>query len=174
MPGTRTLAHLEQAIGAKARRLIKCFGFNEVDREDIEQELWLAVLIYQSALRDTLASSNGSDRDVLNLVVVKTVMSLLRYRSWQHNIGPGDEPACRIVAPDNRWCDPLEQHQAQVDVQQIVELLPADLQAFCQSLQSDLSTTALQTDHLWHAFTQAQLDRLRCIFRSASLHEYLC
>ena len=178
MLDTRTLAQLDRVICAKAEKLVKRYGFNEADREDIEQELWLGVLSYLKAFRDASMKPNGlvcgvSGTPVLDHAVVKIVVSLLSYRSWHRRIESQDLSACCGVVRTNGCHDSLERRQLRVDIQQVIDTLPVDLKALCGRLYLDLSTAVLQTDEVPHVFTQAQRDRLRCIFRGAYLHEYL-
>ena len=151
---TRTL------IAVKARQLIGQYGLTPCDREDIEQELAIAVLEAASAWDATRGSRNTYDNRIVN----RKVVTIIRYRTREcrdyrrdgspleevvrdEDGAPGSLGAMLTDDADRRLGGTAaneERIDLASDVRAAVNLLGPDLQRLCILLAAGTKADAAQ------------------------------
>ena len=165
-------------VRATTSRLTARFQLRAFDRDDLEQELWLELLIRWN--RSGSACAERLPRFILLRRLkreIGEVAALLAHSSWLwHRLRPTCQSADRFVlecATDARLGhEPLRLHELRSDVAAVVSQLPAHLRQTCHRLMSATAPDELCDDANGRS-ADADTAALRDVFKSSDLHEYL-
>lgn len=176
-------AAAEPVIQTHARRLAVRLGMRSCEREDLEQDLWLALLehwqatglqLIESSRREQLPAHRLRQQVVEDVdCVVSLWLSAYRQQqretvrtihaaSWMANglaVARGDEDVRR---------------ELRLDLACALARLPDDLRAFCHDVMNDEPDAPLWTNtRNRDAGCAARLASLRRIFQANDLHRYI-
>lgn len=164
-------------VRAQSGRLAAYWRLQSCDRDDLEQEFWLELLIrwnHRGSVCERLPRFILFRR--LKREIGEVAASLIRSSSFWRHLRLTCQSADRFVlerATDARLGhEPLRLHDVRSDLATVVSKLPDQLRETCHRLMSAAPPDELRTDaNGW--LTDAQTAALRDVFKSRDLHEYL-
>lgn len=167
-------------VRAKADRLAVCFNLCSFDREDLEQELWLRLLV-----RWDQGISEGPEQlppsalcSRLKREIHDVAASLICSRAFWQGLRPAWECAdnfvldCATVPSASHH--PARRHELQLDLAAAIAQLPAALRDTYQRIVIETSAAEPpRATNGWPEGAEREIAALREIFTSLGLHEYL-
>lgn len=175
-------ATAEPVIQMYARRLAARLGMRPCDREDLEQDLWLALLECWQATGLELIESSRQERlptrrlrrrvieDVDRVVTLWLRAHRQRQRETVRTIHAAPWIANGLaVARD----DEAARRELRLDLACVLACLPDDLRVFCHDVMDDEPDAPLWTNtHNGGTDRAARLVALRRLFQANDLHHY--
>lgn len=162
-------------IRLKARKLIGKYGFRESDREDIEQDLTLALLTKLAQFD----ANKGKFPTFVRLVVERCVVDLIRERKamardyrrtesleeLSEEVGDGN-----LTEPSY---DDREQHDLAIDLAEALAALPEDLRKIVEYLRDTPLTEAARRHGCSREVMRGMARQIRRHFAERRLDEYI-
>ena len=170
-------------IRRKARRLANWTGFTQSDRDDIEQDLFLAWLRSLRLFDPSKAHLNA----FTTVVIERHLIGILRdrqlpKRDWRRKtrLDAGDGEEDHSITSDahqrrtGRWQrSDAERAELALDVNAAITRLPADLREIAELLKRKSISEIAREDHISRTTIYRKLKLLRRYFALMKLHEYL-
>jgi len=167
-------------VRAKAGRLAAYFQLHPFDRDDLEQELWLELLIRWDRRGSACAKRppRFSLFSRLKREIDEVAISLIRSHSFWHRMRPArqraDTSVLEYATDASVGHEPTRAHELRLDVASVIVQLPAELRETCRQIAfEELPGDPPRHTHGSPAGPDAQIAALRKIFKSLDLHEYL-
>ena len=167
-------------VRAKAHRLTGCFNLCPFDRDDLEQELWLRLLV-----RWDQGISEGAEQlppSALCLHLKREIddvaASLICSSAFWQVLRPAWRCADNLVldcanAPTARHY-PTRGHELRLDLAAAIAQLPAALRDTYRRIVVETSATEpARAANRWPEGAEKEIAAIREIFTSLGLHEYL-
>jgi len=165
----RTLSHRQAAIAphvrAECEAVAKCHDLPWHDRDDLEQELWLALLTqWQDRDRCLRTDSAGHVRTLAHRLGLLLAIAFDIADADVHQIigDPISEPTNRLSTVDLR-----------LDVADLLARLPIDAQGCCHRLMADFDSDSHPLFAAVLTIDPARLAGLRSAFETHGLRDYL-
>ena len=180
-----------RVIRHKARHLVGTAGFTESDRDDLEQEMMLDVIMRLPKFD----ARRGTPKTFVACIIARKISKLIRHRTtglrdFRCEAFSIDKPAGNDddAVPVRGDCvledinDPAGASQVPREVeaselaeatQRVISGLPRDLRRLCELLQRGTLADAARELGVPRSTLRYQLPRLRELFESAGLRSYL-
>lgn len=173
----------EPVIQRHVRRLATRLGIRPCDREDLEQNLWLALLEYWQTTGLELIESSPQERLPARRLCCQVIEDVDRVVTlWLRAHRQRQRESVRTIhaAPWIINClavargDEAARRELRLDLACALACLPDDLRAFCHDVMSDEPDAPLwMNTHNGGADRAARLTALRRIFQANDLHHYI-
>lgn len=178
LPGWCALA--EPIVRSISFRLARRFWLQPADRQDLEQELWLELLVRHGG-RDRVNdfhSMGGQDAQrhreaiasQLHREVERIAAALVRCWPFWRRLRPAPERQMSDAVREGltACCGDVARHHLALDVSALLPELPDADRRFCQSLMNGVSVSALNSSD-----DARRMVALRADFTALDLHDYL-
>jgi len=178
-------------VRRKARKLVRHVRFNPADREDIEQDLLLALLKRLRKFNPSIAHYNA----FATTVVERCVATMIEHRAAERRAPRQNNGSLHVAVDDGKGnCVELlativdgqqKRHGAQRsrrveessdlanDVADGIADLPPRLREICEQLKHDTPAEVARNLRVGRATIYERISRIRVRFEKAGLHEYL-
>lgn len=173
----------EPRVRAACDAIANRYGLRWHDRQDLQQELWLAFTAeWCGRDSDSRNEARADDADAMLPNDMNRAWGELLGGSFTDDRGDGNDrppllactlPCRRLLTPNDTSTDAIRLIDLRMDVAELVSRLPAEDRCCCQRLMADLAAAVHSSSSAASPVETSRVNALRRAFEAHGLRDYL-